>query len=106
MIDFYSVTVPAFSLALEDICEDYGQMATYRGRIPEWPHHFDLDDHHRFFTGEPILVCGDTATMLQQTRYGAYFTVTGDRSLHFGPFDCRSSSQKVGNGEGSGGVCC
>lgn len=86
---FDSVTVRAFKLdSLEDICEDYGQTASYKGTMAGHPHHFDLDDHHRFFTGKPMLVCGNTATMLSETRFAPHFTVTGDRATHFGPFDC------------------
>lgn len=104
MVDFYSVTVRAFKLAgLEDLCEDYGQVATYRGGIPDWPHHFDLDDHHRFFRDKPMLVCGNTAAMLQETRYGACFEVRGDRSRHFGAFDCHPGTASTVNG---GGACC
>lgn len=95
MIDFYSVTVRAFKLhGLEDLCEDYGQIATYRGGIPDWPHHFDLDDHHRFLKDKPMLVCGNTAAMLEDTRYAAYFDVQGDRSRHFGGFDCAPGGVK------------
>ena len=56
MIDFYSMTVRAFKLAsIEDICEDYGQVAFYQGTIPDHPHRFHLDDHHTFITGKPML---------------------------------------------------
>ncbi len=108
MIDFYSVTVRAFKLdSLEDICEDYGQSAIYRGRIPEHPHTFDLDDHHRFVTGKPMLVCGNTASMLSETRYAPFFTVLGDRSTHYGPFRCTSgATQSNGGNVGNGGSCC
>ncbi|MBF0623434.1 MAG: methyltransferase domain-containing protein [Magnetococcales bacterium] len=107
MVDFHSVTVRAFKLeSLEDICEDYGQVAVYRGTIPDWPHYFDLDDHHRFFTGKPMLVCGNTAAMLQETRYQAHFQVQGDRSVHFGPFDCAPSASRLGGDQGVGGACC
>jgi SAM-dependent methyltransferase len=88
-IQFYSMTVRAFKLdSLEDICEDYGQAAIYRGTIPQFPHAFDLDDHHRFITGKVKTVCGNTAAMLQETRYAEHFRVIGDRSTHFGAFDC------------------
>jgi arsenite methyltransferase len=100
------VTVRAFKLELEDLCEDYGQVAIYRGTIPDWPHWFDLDDHHRLHTGKPMLVCGNTAAMLQDTRYGAHFAVTGDRSVHYGPFDCRPGADKASDEEGCGGACC
>ena len=49
MVDFYSMTIRAFKLDdLEDICEDYGQIATYLGTIPESTHQFVLDQHHIF----------------------------------------------------------
>jgi SAM-dependent methyltransferase len=107
MIDFYSITVRAFKLgSLEDICEDYGQVAVYRGTIPGYTHAFELDDHHRFIAGKPMLVCGNTASMLTETRFAEHFRVTGDRSVHYGPFDCAPAHVKhKGNGEG-GGACC
>jgi len=84
---FSSRLVRAFKLDdLEDICEDYGQVAYYDGSIPGNPHFFDLDDHHRFFTGKPKLVCGNTASMVSNTRYGKAFKVSGDRSVHHGAF--------------------
>ncbi|PNU20992.1 methyltransferase type 11 [Geothermobacter hydrogeniphilus] len=103
MIDFYSITVRAFKLAcLEDICEDYGQVAIYRGTIEDHPHHFDLDDHHRLLTGKPLLVCGNTAAMLQQTRFAPHFEIVGDRSVHYGPFDCQPAAEEPSGGGG----CC
>ena len=107
MVDFYSVTVRAFKLdTLEDICEDYGQVAVYLGTIPGYSHSFDLDDHHRFITGKPMLVCGNTASMLHETRYGKHFNVTGDRSVHYGPFDCAPAHEKLNSEDESGGACC
>jgi len=89
MINFRSLTVRAFKLAsLEDICEDYGQVAVYHGTITDCQHSFTLDDHHTFYTGKPMLVCGNTAAMVQDTRFGRHFTVTGNRSVHFGAFPC------------------
>ena len=68
-VNFSSRTVRAFKLDdLEDICEDYGQVAWYDGSIPGHPHFFDLDDHHRFFTNKPMLVCGNSASMVSNTR--------------------------------------
>ena len=102
-IDFYSMTIRAFKLdSLEDICEDYGQVAVYRGTISEYPHRFELDDHHVFETGKPVLVCGNTAAMLQETRYGAHFQIIGDRSVHYGPFDCNHGTPATE----SSGSCC
>ena len=87
-VNFSSRTVRAFKLDdLEDICEDYGQVAWYDGSIPGHPHFFDLDDHHRFFTNKPMLVCGNSASMISNTRYGKAFKVMGNRTVHFGKFD-------------------
>ncbi len=105
MIEFHSITVRAFKLtSLEDACEDYGQVAAYRGTIPGHPHRFDLDDHHALFTGKPLLVCGNTASMLQETRYSPHFRVAGDRRTHYGLFPCGQGGNP-GNAE-KGGACC
>lgn len=46
-----------------------------------------------------MLVCGNTAAMLEESHFGRYITVSGDRSTHFGLFDCEpESAQTVGNG--------
>ncbi len=100
-----SQTVRAFKLAaLEDRCEDFGQHATYLGTIPEEPHCFSLDDHHCLETGRAMLVCGNTAAMLGETRYARHFRVEGDRSRHFGLFDC--SPAVTEDGACAGGGCC
>ncbi len=109
MVDFYSITIRAFKLyGLEDRCEDYGQIAIYKGTIPGFPHFFELDDHHRFITGKPMLVCGNTAMMLQQTRFSEHFDVVGDRSVHYGIFECAPATEKPSTTEDSctGGACC
>ena len=86
---FISATVRAFKLPnLEDRCEDYGQVATYRGTILFSPNSFALDDHHNFIVHKPMLVCGNTAAMVQDTRLAKHFDVTGDRTRHFGLFPC------------------
>ncbi|AIZ57293.1 putative arsenite methyltransferase [Candidatus Methanoplasma termitum] len=104
--NFSSRTVRAFKLdCLEDICEDYGQVAWYDGSIPGNPHYFDLDDHHRFFTGKPMLVCGNTAAMVSETRYGKAFKIDGDRSVHYGKFDgCGDEGKKKDSKSTS--CCC
>ena len=82
-------------------------MAVYQGTVPESPHHFVLDDHHDFKTGQPMLVCGNSAAMVQETRYGQHFKVLGDRSTHYGPFDCGPGTSPLAAGEAvSGGACC
>ena len=111
-VDFYSITVRAFKIAeLEDICEDYGQVAVYRGSLENEPHQFVLDDHHVFETGRGVPVCGNTASMLSQSRFAQHFTLHGDRSTHFGPFDCGpqqtglKSKANSGNAPSSGACC-
>lgn len=105
-IKFTSLTIRAFKLAsIEDRCEDFGQVAYYNGGIDESPHAFELDDHHLFEKGRPMLVCGNSAAMVQETRFGKYFTVTGDRSTHYGLFDCGDATVVV-EGESAAGGCC
>jgi arsenite methyltransferase len=104
MIDFYSITVRAFKSELEDICEDYGHVVTYKGTITEAPHAFRLDDHHLFRTGMPERVCGNTWKMLMETRFAAHFASTGDFSTHYGAFDCAPQVATASNAPA--GACC
>lgn len=107
MIGFYSMTVRAFKLELEDRCEDYGQVAYYLGTLPDHPHALALDDHHVFRTGQPMLVCGNTAAMLSRTRYAGHFKVLGDTATHYGLFDCGPATPFAGSGgESVSGACC
>jgi len=85
---FYSDTIRAFKLNLEDKCEDYGQVAWYKGTIPDAPRVFNLDDHHSFEVGRPLLVCSNTAKMLAETRFSKHFKIEGNTSTHYGLFDC------------------
>lgn len=104
MIRFFSKTIRAFKLELEDLCEDYGQVASYQGTLAESPHQFVLDDHHVFQTGKPMLVCGNTAAMIGATRYAKHFKVLGDRSVHYGPFDCAPAPAAAA--AAPSGPCC
>lgn len=107
MIGFYSMTIRAFKLKLEDRCEDYGQIATYLGTIPESLHAFLLDDHHLFEKGKPTPVCSNTAAMLAETRYAPHFLVIGNLSTHYGLFDCGTSPRLLLRKEGETfGGCC
>jgi ubiquinone/menaquinone biosynthesis C-methylase UbiE len=107
MVDFYSMTIRAFKLdSLEDICEDYGQVAVYQGTIPGYPHTFELDDHHKFISGKPMLICGNTASMVSETRFARHFKISGDRSTHYGPFDCAPAHTKRESEAEGGGACC
>ena len=104
MIDFYSMTVRAFKVELEDICENYGHVAYYNGTIEDQHHSFILDDHHEFHTGLPVPVCGNTANMLSQTRFARHFRVVGDFSTHYGPFDCGPAPSSAE--DSPAGACC
>ncbi len=107
MVNFSSITFRAFKLELEDRCEDFGQVAYYKGTIPDHPHSFVLDDHHEFFTGKPMLVCGNTADMISKTWYGEHFKVVGEKSVHLGLFDCGPAPvASVANNDCSTGACC
>ncbi|GFR40368.1 hypothetical protein Agub_g916, partial [Astrephomene gubernaculifera] len=120
---FFSITYRMFKVPgrMEDLCEDYGQVAVYKGTIPGCPHAYDLDDHHRFVTRKPMLVCGNTASMVGETWLAPHFTVTGDRAMHFGQFDCcggngpkpaaaigspAASGRGTGGGACAGAACC
>lgn len=103
-IGFHSMTVRAFKLALEDRCEDYGEVATYLGTLPHHPHAYVLDDHHRFETGRPMLVCSNSADMLARTRLARHFRISGDRATHFGLFDCGPVG--VPKDAAATGACC
>ncbi len=105
-IRFSSMTVRAFRLRLEDRCEDFGQVATYLGDLPESPHAFDLDDHHHFEAGKPMRVCGNTADMLRRTRYARHFRVTGDPSVHYGLFDCGPGTAARAGAAAPKAGCC
>ncbi|MCB0341741.1 MAG: methyltransferase domain-containing protein [Pseudobdellovibrionaceae bacterium] len=106
---FYSITMRAFKLPLEDRCEDYGQVAYYKGTLDNNSTYFALDDHHLFEKGKPMLVCSNTAMMLADTRFKNHFRIEGDLSTHYGLFDC-GPSPVAGNSAAEvcapGGGCC
>ena len=105
MVGFTSKTVRAFKIALEDKCEDFGQVAYYRGGIAESPTFFALDDHHVFEINKPMLVCGNTADMISQSRFANYFEIIGEKTTHYGIFDCAPAT--VSNtATNSNGACC
>lgn len=88
---FSSITYRLFKIPgrLEAVqCEDYGQVAVYKGTLPGLPNHYTLDDHHQFTKGKPVLVCGNTAAMVGETWLKHHFIVSGDRSCHYGAFSC------------------
>lgn len=105
-IQFFSITIRAFKLKLEDRCEDYGQVAYYLGTIPECPHRFALDDHHLFEINKPMLVCGNTADMISASHYKKHFKVLGNKETHLGLFDCAPAAGSTSAQDCSTGACC
>lgn len=105
-IQFFSITLRAFKLQLEDKCEDYGQVAYYLGTIPECPHRFALDDHHLFETNKPMLVCGNTADMISATHYKKHFKIIGNKEVHLGLFDCAPTTTNSNGESCASGACC
>lgn len=103
MVNFVSVTVRAFKIPLESLCEDFGQLATYKGTITECPHAFDLDNHHHFETDKPLRICGNSADMLGLSRYSKHFDIVGNKSTHFGLFACGADNATSAE---SGLTCC
>ena len=96
-IVFYSMTVRGFRFSdpLDLRCEDYGQIATYKGTIPGQTSRYIFDDHHMFEAQRPTSVCRNTARMLQETRLSRHFEVTSPIK-HFGLFDCAPVSSASG----------
>lgn len=80
------------------------KVAIYRGGITYSEEIFILDDHHVFEKNRPMLVCGNTADMLSKSRYGKYFEIHGDKSTHFGLFDC--GPVVATPGASTTGACC
>lgn len=105
--NFNSITYRLFKLKdLEDACEDFGQMATYRGSIKESPHQFMLDNHHVFEKDKPALVCSNTASMLEDTRISPHFKIRGDLSVHYGLFTgCTDLPISKNTSQPAGGCC-
>ena len=105
-VRFASRTMRAFKMPLEDRCEDYGQVAVYRGTIEGHDKSFTLDDHHVFVAGSAMRVCKNTADMLSESRYAAHFMVSRPLA-HLGEFDCapQTSDGSLEFG-GAGGSCC
>ena len=65
-----------------------------------------MDDHHKFEKNKPVLVCGNTASMLQETWLKQHFKVFGDRSVHYGVFPCGKKVEISEINEKKGGSCC
>ena len=105
-VDFYSATYRLFKLDnLEPDCEDYGQAVVYKGTIPNHPHFWNLDSHHKIICNKIFPVCGNTWNMLFHSRFNQHFEFIGDFKNHFGIFDgCGKNIPFVNNNNKSS--CC
>lgn len=84
---FHAVTIRLFKIPdLESPEENYGQAAIYKGTIEGCRHRFALDSLNLFETGRALLIGGNTASILQKSRFAPHFVILGDKSRHFGPF--------------------
>ncbi len=94
-MSFTSCTVRAVKAeGLETSEEDYGQVATYLGGMPEMPRYFDYSADIRFKKGKPVAVSGNTARMLAASRYGRFFEIT-EAGPHRGAFDALRAQQAL-----------
>ncbi|MDY6933930.1 MAG: arsenosugar biosynthesis radical SAM protein ArsS [Spirochaetota bacterium] len=107
-INFYSITYRLWKLeGLEDACEDYGHIAIYKGGIPYSPYRLELDCEHIFYKNKPERVCGNTAKMLQESRFAKYFEIIGDFKEHFGAFEeCGNTTSSKDEVNDLPGECC
>ena len=84
---FHALTLRLFKLPeMEFPEEDYGQAATYLGTIDGCPHRFALDEENLFETGRALTIGGNTALMIERSRFSPHFSICGERTHHFGPF--------------------
>ncbi|MFT5388144.1 MAG: arsenite methyltransferase, partial [Candidatus Omnitrophota bacterium] len=92
--NFNSITYRLFKVdGLEDMPEDYGQEAIYKGSIEHSKDSFVLDNQHIFEKDKPLLISSNTAKILHDSRFSKYFDVRGNTSTHKGPFKkCVESS--------------
>ncbi len=81
----------------EDLCEKYGQVLTYKGNAPGCEQYIDINDTHRFYTGDPLGVCGNTAAYVEKTRLKKYFDCEGTTDFHEGVYDyCLYCGTEIG----------
>ena len=84
---FASITARLMKLEnLDAACEDYGQAVIYKGGLEGMERVFVLDAEHEIEAGRVFPVCGNTLSMLMETRFAPYFEVVGDGKTHFGVF--------------------
>ncbi len=104
-IRFISITYRGFKIELEEHCEDFGQVAVYKGTIPEKPGSYSLDMGHVFTSGMAQRICKNTADILKQSRLAPYFHVS-DEISHLGRFNCSPATPAVAGDDETAIACC
>jgi arsenite methyltransferase len=88
-IKFWAITVRAYKIPeLEDRCEDYGELATYKGTLaPGLEKSFKFDRSHVFTTGEKLRVCRNFSLVLSKCPlFSRHFEITPGKG-HVGLFE-------------------
>lgn len=108
MIHFYSVTYKGFKVVLEEKCEDYGQVAVYKGNLPGKPEAYALDLNHIFPAGLAVRICKNTTDIIKQSRLAPFFHLSAEIA-HLGLFDCTGGGAPSLDEDGEevpSGSCC
>ncbi|HPF24187.1 MAG: methyltransferase domain-containing protein [Hyphomonas sp.] len=110
-IRFASVTARLMRLdGLDTSCEDYGQAVIYKGGIPGMERTFILDAEHHIEAGRVFPVCGNTLSMLMDTRFAPWFEVVGEGKTHYGLFPGCAAPDVFASAAGEAGAdaanCC
>ena len=73
---------------MEDRCEDYGEIATYKGTLGYgYENEFKFDRSHIFKTGEPLRVCKNFSLVLTRcSLFKNHFEVSPSQG-HLGLFE-------------------
>lgn len=90
-VHFTSITFRGFKIPLEEHCEDYGQVAVYKGTMPGKHEVFHLDLNHVFPAGAAVRICKNTADIIKRSRLADFFHVS-EEIAHLGRFNCSSPS--------------
>jgi ubiquinone/menaquinone biosynthesis C-methylase UbiE len=95
-VGFSSHTIRAIKCSdFEDREKDYGQVATYRGTMPENKRYFDASEEVRLIAGKPVAVSGNMATALKVSRYAQHFDISGDREEHRRLYEYQSAQEAL-----------
>lgn len=70
-----------------DVCEDYGELVTYKGGLPDYPDYFLFDKDIKFPVGKECHVCDNVTSLVIPEfggRYASVFEYKGSRDHHVG----------------------